>query len=68
MGVRDSSGLENVRRVVRMKEERKKRRRPPRKLMRQLTAEELMAEAEFRRWKYHSPASMKRQAYELVNR
>jgi len=25
-----------------------------------------MQEAEFRRWRYHAPASLKRQAYELV--
>jgi hypothetical protein len=47
---------------------RKKRRRPPRKVLRQPTAEELLQEAEFRRWRYHAPGSLKRQAYECVKR
>ena len=45
---------------------RKKRRRPPRKPLRQLTAEELMRDAEFRRWRYHAPGSLKRQARRAV--
>jgi hypothetical protein len=27
-----------------------------------------MADPEFRRWRYYAPASLKRQAYELVKR
>ena len=51
-----------------MEGKRKKRRRPPRKVVRPLTAEELMAVDEFRRWRYHAPASLKRQAYEVVRK
>ena len=47
---------------------RKKRRRPPRKVVRPLTAEELMAVDEFRRWRYHAPGSLKRQAFEVVRK
>ena len=45
---------------------RKKRRRPPRKVLKHWTAEELMKESEFRRWRYHAPDSLKRQAYEII--
>jgi hypothetical protein len=45
---------------------RKRRRRPPRKVRRRPTPEELMADAEFRRWRYHAPASLKRRAYEVI--
>src|SRR3954470_14704230 len=51
-----------------MEGKRKKRRRPPRKVVRPLTAEELMAVDEFRRWRYHAPASLKRQAYAGVRK
>jgi hypothetical protein len=47
---------------------RKKRRRPPRKVLRALTAGELMSVAEFRRWRYHAPGSLKRQAYEIIRK
>jgi hypothetical protein len=49
-----------------MEIKRKKRRRPPRKVLRKPTADELMSEAEFRRWRYHAPTSLKRKAYEYV--
>ena len=49
-----------------MDAKRKKKRRPPRKVLRPLTADELMKESEFRRWRYHAPGSLKRQAYEVV--
>jgi hypothetical protein len=65
--MRDSSGLKNEGTVAPLKAKRK-RRRPPRKVLGQLTPEDLMQEPEFRRWRYHAPASLKRQAYELVKR
>jgi len=49
-----------------MEAKRKRRRRPPRKVLRRLTADELMHEAEFRRWRYHAPESLKRQAFEII--
>jgi hypothetical protein len=63
--MRDSSELKNGGTVAPPKAKRK-RRRPPRKVLRKLTPGDLMQEAEFRRWRYHAPASLKRQAYELV--
>ena len=49
-----------------MEEKRKRRRRPPRKVLKRLTADELMQECEFRRWRYHAPDSLKRQAFEII--
>jgi hypothetical protein len=49
-----------------MSEERKQKRRPPRKCLKRLTAAELMEDPEFRRWRCHAPASLKRQAFELI--
>ena len=49
-----------------MEKKRKQRRRPPRKVLKRLTANELMQESEFRRWRYHAPDSLKRQAYEII--
>jgi hypothetical protein len=49
-----------------MEAKRKKRRRPPRKVLKRPTAGELMQESEFRRWRYHAPGSLKRQAYEII--
>ena len=63
--MRDSSTLKNEGKVAHPKGKRK-RRRPPRKVLRQLTAWDLMQEAEFRRWRFHAPASLKRQAYEVI--
>ena len=51
-----------------MEGKRKKRRRPPRKVLLPLTADELMAVDEFRRWRYHAPGSLKRQAYEIIRK
>ena len=47
---------------------RKRRRRPPRKVLKRLTADELMKESEFRRWRYHAPGSLKRQAFEIIRK
>jgi hypothetical protein len=49
-----------------MEKERKQRKRSPRKVLRRLTANELMQECEFRRWRYHAPDSLKRQAFEII--
>ena len=49
-----------------MEAKRKKRRRPPRKVLKRPTAGELMQEGEVRRWRYHAPDSLKRQAYEVI--
>jgi hypothetical protein len=49
-----------------MESKRKQRRRPPRKVLKRLTADELMKESEFRRWRYHAPDSLKRQAFEII--
>ena len=65
-GVRDSSGLKCVGRVAPMEKKRKQRRRPPRKVLKRLKADELMQESEFRRWRYHAPDGLKRQAYEII--
>ena len=49
-----------------METKRKQRRRPPRKVLKRLTAGELMQQSEFRRWRYHAPGSLKRQAFEII--
>ena len=49
-----------------METKRKRRRRPPRKVLKPLTADELMQQSEFRRWRYHAPESLKRQAFEII--
>jgi hypothetical protein len=51
-----------------MEMKRKKRRRPARKCLKAPTVEDLMKDPEFRRWRFHAPTSLKRQAYELVKR
>jgi hypothetical protein len=51
-----------------MEKKRKRRRRPPRKVLKCLTADELMQESEFRRWRYHAPDSLKRQAFEIIRK
>jgi hypothetical protein len=51
-----------------MEEKRKRKRRPPRKVLKRPTADDLMKESEFRRWRYHAPASLKRQAYEIIRK
>jgi hypothetical protein len=35
-------------------------------MLRQETPGDLMQEAEFRRWRFHAPTSLKRRTYELV--
>jgi len=47
---------------------RKRRRRPAQKVLKHMTAEDLMKESEFRRWRYHAPDSLKRQAYEIIRK
>ena len=47
---------------------RKRRRRPPQRVLKHRTAEDLMKESEFRRWRYHAPDSLKRQAYEIIRK
>jgi hypothetical protein len=37
-------------------------------VLRRVTAEELLSDAEFRRWRYHAPTSLKRMAYEVIKR
>jgi hypothetical protein len=64
----DSSKLTNGGKMAENKTERKRRRRPPRKVLRRPTPEEMMSDAEFRRWCYHAPASLKRMAYEVIKR
>jgi len=49
-----------------MEKKRKQKRRPPRKVLKPLTAGELMQQSEFRRWRYHAPESLKRQAFEVI--
>jgi hypothetical protein len=36
-------------------------------VLKRLTADELMQESEFRRWRYHAPDSLKRQAFEIMH-
>jgi hypothetical protein len=49
-----------------MEVKRKRRRRSPRKVLKRLSAGELMQVSEFRRWRYHAPDSLKRQAFEII--
>jgi hypothetical protein len=68
MGTEQLKTLKNGEMMAEIQPKRKKRRRPPRKCLRAPSPDELMKDPEFRRWRFHAPTSLKRQAYEAVKR